>query len=103
MSDKFSLTPAPTFKARVDIAIAGGKTASVEFTFKHRTKDEFDEWRQESEGKSDVDLVMEMASAWNLQDAWSTENVTTLVQNYHGAAAAISRTYAGELLGVARG
>ena len=38
---KFSLVANPTFTRAVEIPVAGGKPATVEFTFKHRTRDAF--------------------------------------------------------------
>ena len=39
---KFKLVAEPTFKATVNIPVAGGDSEPVEFTFKHRTKDQLE-------------------------------------------------------------
>lgn len=100
---KLRLVAAPTFKAKAPIPIPGGSPVDVELIFTHRTKTAFEEWRKASEGKGDVELVMEMATGWDLEDPFNIESVTTLLNSYHGAARAISTAYAKELLGARLG
>lgn len=97
---KFSLTVAPTFKAKVPMHIPGGKPMDVEFTFKARTADQFKEWGEQArEGKfeNDVDAVLDIASGWELEDAWNRENIELLLQNYIGSARSIVDTYVSQL------
>lgn len=106
---KLKLVADPTFKASVDIPVAGGGKAPVEFVFIHRTRDAFNKWRvdmqpkEDAEGKSDLEVTMDIISGWDLDDPFGPESVEKLLQNYHGAAAAISTAYAQELLGARRG
>lgn len=92
---KLKLVAEPTFKATVEIPIAGSAPVSVVFTFRHRTKTQLAEFTKASEGKSesDLDFVMGMVCGWELDDEWTAENVALLLENYHGAAAAISMRY----------
>lgn len=97
---KIQLSPSPTFSAPVAIPVPGKKPADVSFTFRARTKDEFKAFidsLNDSQDKDDADVVMDVASGWELDEPWSRENVKTLTQNYLGAARAIIETYIAEL------
>ena len=93
---KLVLTANPTFKAKVMIPVAGGLPTPVEFTFKHRSKDAFSEWVKSLTDKDDADLIMEVASGWELDDAFERENIELLCQNYLGASRAVIEKYIGE-------
>lgn len=90
---KLQLTANPTFKADVAIPIAGAQPAKVQFTFKHRNKDALKEFFDGMADKDDTTLVMEMCSGWELEEPFDAENVTKLVTEYVGSAAAILETY----------
>lgn len=94
---KFTLALKPTFTAKVDIPIPGQVAAPVEFTFKARTKDEFKELVDGIAGRDDVEIIMDIASGWELEDAFDAKNVALLLQNYMGAASAIIGKYFSEL------
>jgi hypothetical protein len=94
---KFSLAVKPTFKARVDIPVPGDAAAKVEFIFKGRTRDEFKEFIDSLKDREDVDVVMDIASGWELDEAFDAESVEILCQNYLGAARAIIEKYLAEL------
>lgn len=95
-----SLSPAPTFDAKVEIPQMGEGAAPlvVRFTFKHRTRDEFSallkrEDAPEASTRSDEQVVMDVACGWELVEEFSVENVATFCQHFHGAATSIVRTY----------
>ena len=94
---KFSLAVKPTFKAKVQVPVPGQVAELVEFTFKGRTRDEFKEFIDSLKDREDVDVVMDIASGWELDDAFDAENVEVLCQNYLGAARAIIEKYLAEL------
>jgi hypothetical protein len=96
---KLSLTAAPTFTARASIPIPGGKPAPVEFTFKHRPREELLAWLNDTSNRDDTDVIMDCVSAWELDDPFSAENVAALCSSYSGAAGAIVETYLREMLG----
>lgn len=96
---KFTLAITPTFKAKVSIPIPGKAAEQVEFTFKGRTRDQFAEFIEsikDGEAK-DVEVIMDIASGWELEDAFDAKNVELLTQNYLGAARAIIDKYLSEL------
>jgi putative N-acetylmannosamine-6-phosphate epimerase len=92
---KFVLDPAPTFKAKVELPVHGGNTVPVEFTFKHRTKDEMAEFIKST--MNDAESVMAMCEGWELEDEFNAENVAKMCQNYQGSWLAVLRTYAIEI------
>lgn len=97
---KLSLQPNPTFKAKVGIPVAGDEPADVEFTFKHRAWPDLLAWVEASKDKTDVEVVQDLAVGWELDDAFTAENITRLCENYAGANAAIYAAYLRELRGV---
>lgn len=94
---KFNLTAVPTFKAKVSIQIPGTKPAEIEFIFKHRTRDQFKEFVESLADREDVDVIMDIASGWDLDDAFDDNSLDALTQNYIGSARAIIETYMSEL------
>jgi hypothetical protein len=96
---KLKLQPDPTFKAKVAIQAAGEEGVDpVEFTFKHRTRDEVDEFLKASADLRDAGLIMEVAIGWELSDAFTAENINKLAQNYITAPRTIVNAYIDELV-----
>lgn len=100
---KLVLKVDPTFPTVVKIPRAGGEPADVKFEFKHRTRDELTSWLASLKGKTDVQVILEMAVAWDLADPFDAENIGVLVQNFHAAAETVTRDYINELAGARRG
>jgi hypothetical protein len=94
---KLKLNPNPTFTAKVGIHVPGDESAEVEFTFRHRTKDELQKFIDESSDRSDVDTILQCATGWELSDPFNAESVGILVQNYISAPRAIFNRYIEEL------
>jgi hypothetical protein len=93
---KLVLTANPTFKAKVMIPVAGAPAVPVEFTFKHRSKEAFSDWLKNISDKEDPDLVLEVASGWELEDAFDRDNIALMCENYMGAARALIEKYISE-------
>lgn len=96
---KLSLDVLPTFKATVSIPVAGGNAADVIFTFKHRTRDEFKEFSENLQGSEDIDVILDIASGWDLDEPFDADSLKKLVQRYMGSANAIVTVYMNELTG----
>lgn len=97
---KLSLSIAPTFKAPATIAIPGAKPVDVQFTFIHRTQDELKEFIDNGmRDLSNVELIQAVASGWELDDAFTTESLEQLTQNYPGSSLAIVSAYLAEMAG----
>lgn len=94
---KFSLTASPTFKAKVAIPVAGGKPVDVEFTFKHRTREAFKKFVEGLADREDVETILDIASGWDLEDAFDAESLEQLVENHIGSGLAIIQSYIFEL------
>lgn len=120
---KFSLSAAPTFTAPVLISIPGAADAEVIFTFKHRTRDALNDFNAtlkaaaeaavqaekdsgDAEVKADpeavakdVELILDVASGWELEEPFDAKSIEKLVQNYIGAARFVVTTYFAEMSG----
>jgi hypothetical protein len=104
---KFKLIPSPTFKAKVMLPQSGeAELVPLEFTFKHRTRDELKEFLERSatvdqqggaDHASDVNSILSMAEGWELADPFNEESLATLVQNHISAPQLILETYLSEL------
>jgi hypothetical protein len=94
---KLSLTLKPTFTAKVPIPIPGSGVEPVEFIFKARTRMQFAEFVDALKDRPDVDVILDIASGWELEDAFGKEMVEKLCDSYMGAARAIIETYLQEL------
>lgn len=99
---KLALTPNPTFRAKVEIPVAGSKPVAVEFEFKHRTKTGLDSFMNSRKGASDLDSLMEMVTGWDLEEPFDRDGMAALLENYAGAALALYVGYVDELLAAKR-
>lgn len=110
---RLTLNPNPTFNAKVEIPVAGDTPAKVEFTFKHRTRSQVDSFLKETyrdqpeqgnvdSNVADVDLILSMATGWDLAETFNRENVELLVQMHIAAPAAIFEAYLAALTGARR-
>lgn len=101
---RLKLQADPTFKAKVPIPIPGGAPHPVEMEFRHRTRKELDDLLDRHKKSAlDVDFVLAVVIGWDLEDKFERKNVATLLDQYGGAARAISETYTRELLGLRLG
>lgn len=96
---KLTLTPNPTFSAKVGISVPGKGKVPTEFTFKHMSRKEVLAWVEASKDKSDVDCVMDIATGWELDDPFTRENVEALCDTYMSAGAEIVSAWMAELRG----
>lgn len=96
---RLSLAPAPTFTAKVGIPVPGGVSEPVEFTFRWRGRKAFVEWLDQARELSNPEAILQMAEGWNLEDAFTLENVERLCDTYAGAPEVIFKAYAEELRG----
>lgn len=105
---KLTLTQKPTFAATVKVPVLGGGTEPVEFTFKAKRKTEFSEWlesltKQTEEARKDEDIVMDIASGWELEEPFNKKNLVELGELYPGSARAIVAAYINEYAGAKSG
>ncbi len=101
---KLSLKASPTFPAKVGIPVPGGAPADVQFTFKHRTRAQLDQYMAELKAlgddsvDNDVAIVFKVADGWDMDEPFNEANVRIFVENYHKAAWVIAQAYITELL-----
>jgi hypothetical protein len=96
----FNLIADPTFRATVKIPAPGGESLDLRVVFRHRTRDELKAyWADATDGKlDDLRATMDILVGWfDVEDEFCEENVIILLQNYHGAAAALFQAYLEEL------
>lgn len=96
---KLTLTPNPTFSAKVGIPVPGKGRVQTEFTFKHMSRKDVLAWVEAAKDKSDAEYVMGICTGWELDDAFTLENVEALCNTYMGAGAEIVSTWMAELRG----
>lgn len=94
---KLKLVPDATFKATVQIPVAGGESVPVLFTFKHRSKADLETFIDTLDKRTDEESILAMAEGWDLEDKFGEDTVKLLVQNYIGAALEIYFTYRDQL------
>lgn len=90
---KITLEREPTFSSVVSIPVPGGNVGEVVFTFVGRDRDEFKVFVDNLPGKSDLDVIMEIAQGWDLVDPFGVESVRRLTTKYIGAGKAVIDTY----------
>lgn len=100
---KFKLQPNPTFKRKVGLTAHDGSVVELEVEFKHRTRTALQEFPAEIKGKDDADIVLLVATGWELEDAFGPETVKTLCDNYLSAAEEILTAYLGAIQGARAG
>lgn len=96
---KLTLAVSPTFPVTVTVPKAGDSPVTLKLTCKHRTKAQLDEFIQTRADKSDADSILDMATGWDLDDAFNLENIESLCQNYIAAPMEIYRAYIDQLVG----
>lgn len=104
---KLSLNPDPVFKAKVSIPVPGSAPVAVEFTFKYRTRTQLRKFTkamaEADESTDEVVAFKDFVSGWELDDAFTDENIARLLDAYPGASGELVSTYLRESAGVRRG
>ena len=104
---KLKLNPEPTFKVKVPIPVAGSAPVPVEFTFKYRTRAQLRDYATAlADIPDDADEVVafkDFVVGWELDDAFTDENIARLLDAYPGASGELISAYLRESSGVRRG
>ncbi len=96
----FSINAKPTFEATVKVPVPGEKPADLKLIFKHKTREATEAYFATAKDSkaTDGEFLDEIVAGWTNVDAeYSTDAMTKLCQNYHGAVQAIFDTYLLEL------
>lgn len=90
---KFKLVPDPTFEWSVPIPVAGAKPVPVTFVFKHRDRDAYKAFIESLSEMDDEAIFKSLVVGWELEDEFNDENISKLLNNYHGACRVILDEY----------
>lgn len=114
MAKKFSIQPAPTFKADVSIPRVGGETMVVPFTFRYLDRlqlaNVFDQWRKQEEELMEaaegsveevtqretdmqIEQIKQIVTGWAFDDEFNEENIRALVLTSVAAPSAVLKAY----------
>lgn len=95
---KFTLDADPTYKLAVLIPRLGLPSAELQVIFKARSPEEMaaldKKFREEKTG--DVEAVLEVASGWELPDAFNAKAIKAVQAKQPGFAAAVIKAYFAE-------
>ena len=96
---KLTLAPLPDFKLPVKFTMPDGNEGSILFTVRHLKAKEVQEMYEAEKVVRDADLIMRLATGWDLEEEFNEENAKTLVEFYPGAALALTGSYLAALAG----
>lgn len=96
-----SIAPKSEFTAQVAITNPDRDPELVEFTFKYRDREALDKWTTDLSSApktddaigSDVKMVMDCATGWELADDFTESNVRQLLVMHPAAAINVYQTY----------
>ncbi len=93
MATEFKLVPDPTFTAKVTIHQPGKAPAKVKFTFRRMERQQYLDWLAAMGDKSDLELVKEVATGWELVDPWDDAHIQQLLDHHIGSGTAVIETF----------
>lgn len=94
---KLTLGRLPDFKLPVKFIMPNGDEAKIVYTVRHMKADEVQKL-YDGETK-DGEFIMSIATAWDLEEEFTLENVQELISLYPAATIALTSTYIGALAG----
>lgn len=97
---KFTLDPKPTFDLKVPVPVPGEGFTEITLTCRYRNRTQFEQFLDEIKEKTNSEIVMLVATGWNVDAEFNEGNVEKLVENYMGSASSIVGAYAEELMKV---
>lgn len=96
---KLTLAPLPDFKLPVDFTLPTGDQQRIVFTVKHIKVAEFQELYSGEREVRDSELIMHIASGWDLEEEFNEDNAKLLVELFPGSAIALAAAYLKALAG----
>lgn len=100
----FSIKPAPTFKAPVNIHVPGAAEPGViNLEFKHIKPKDLEARMESLQGKTDVEVIQELAVGWDVDGEFDADNIGELVDNYANVGVAVINGLAAALIPASRG
>lgn len=95
---KLSLSALPDFKLPVKFKLANDQDVEVIFTVKHKKTSELQELLNK-EGLSTKELIMEIASDWDLEEEYNEDNVNEFSDLFPASTVALTTAYMQALAG----
>lgn len=97
---KITLGKVPDFKLPVAFKMPGGEEAEIIFTVRHHKANEIQElYNDDKKPMKDGDLIMHLASGWDLDEEFNAENAAELIALFPGVSLALMREYMMALVG----
>ena len=90
---KVTLGALPNFKLPVKFTMPNGDEGKIVFTVKHRKASEIQDLYASENPISDVEMITQLATGWDLEEEFNDENVKQLVEYYPAAALALTGHY----------
>jgi hypothetical protein len=89
------IIPHPEFAASVPITVPGQLApVSVDFVFRHRSRESINELLRDIQGRNDADVLNELIVAWpGIEEDYNRENLAVFLGNYPAAAGEIFSGY----------
>lgn len=94
---KVTLGRLADFKLPVEFNMPNGDKAQIVFTVRHMKASEMQDLYNTE--RSDSQMIMDIATGWNIEEEFTEENTKELVDLYPGAALALAGAYLGALAG----
>lgn len=95
---KLSLSALPDFKLPVKFKLANDQDVEVIFTVKHKKTSELQQLLNK-EGLSTKELIMAIASDWDLEEEYSEDNVNEFSDLFPASTVALTTAYMQALAG----
>lgn len=89
---KFKIDPSPTFTETVLFRLPGGKTASINVTYRFLDQDAYQALFSSGK-KSDVAFAMDIATAWDADEEFGEAALERLFKTYPTASRAFFSTF----------
>lgn len=108
MASKLKLKQDATFKSVVPVVLPGGEAVDVTFEFKNRTREELKQFYADLAGADeldamdldqDTDFVMSYLVGWDIEEAFTRDNLKILLDNYPFVGADAVKVYLREING----
>lgn len=99
----FKLKPNPTFWAKVEIPVPGADPDTIQFEFRHKTRDEALRFTETLLTRPVLDQLTEIVVNWSGADGeYTTEALGRLTRDFIAAPDRIMQVYLDELRGARR-
>jgi hypothetical protein len=99
---KVVLAQKPSFELPVSVSLLGGGKLDLNVTFKYRKLQDYCDWfekvrsRKPDDHKTDAEMVLDVAEAWDADAAFTTEGIGKACNDVPGLGSKIVKVYVDE-------